>query len=170
MQPAISERSLVFCLRLAMAWTFLYAASHQVLNPNFSVVGFLDHTKTFHAVFAPLTAPGVAPIISYMVAYGHLLIGLSLLTGLLVRASASFGVLLMGLYWMAHLNFPYVSSPENFLVDKHVLFGLVLAYLVVRHAGHVFGLNAWVTKIAAVRRNALLSWLFSADRGPVPAE
>src|SRR5262245_4815822 len=99
MQP--SEERFIFLLRLLMAWTFLYAASHQVLVPSWSVSGFLGKTKTFHDLFAVFTTPTVAPIISLLVAYGHLLIGLSLLVGLLVRLSASFGIMLMLLYWMA---------------------------------------------------------------------
>jgi thiosulfate dehydrogenase (quinone) large subunit len=40
------EQALIVFFRLTMAWTFLYAASHEVLVPSFSVVGFLSHTKT----------------------------------------------------------------------------------------------------------------------------
>jgi hypothetical protein len=50
-----AERNLVLFFRLTMAWTFLYAASHQVFVPEFSVVGFLKTTKTFHDVFAIFT-------------------------------------------------------------------------------------------------------------------
>ena len=95
------ERALIVYFRLTMAWTFLYAASHQVFVPSFSVVGFLSHTKTWHNVFVVFTTPTMAPITTFLVEYGHLLIGLSLLTGLMVRVSASFGVLLMLIYWFA---------------------------------------------------------------------
>jgi len=61
-----------------MAWTFLYAASHQIFDPKFSVAGFLSHTKTFHDVYTVFTTPTVAPILTFLVSYGHLLIGLSL--------------------------------------------------------------------------------------------
>ena len=33
------ERSLIVYFRLAMGWTFLYAASHQVFDANWTVVG-----------------------------------------------------------------------------------------------------------------------------------
>ena len=54
------ERAFVVFFRLAMAWTFLYAASHQVFDPKWSVVGFLSHTKTFHNLFAVFTTPAMA--------------------------------------------------------------------------------------------------------------
>ena len=93
-----------------MGWTFLYAASHQVFVPGWSIAGFLNRTKTFHDFFAFFTTPEVEPIVSFLVSYGHLLIGLSLIFGLFVRVSASFGILLMILYWMAHMDFPYIET------------------------------------------------------------
>src|SRR5690348_2444734 len=73
-----TERAFILFFRLAMAWTFLYSASHQIFVPDWSVAGFLSHTKTFHDVYAPFTAPSVAPALTFLVGYGHLLIGLSL--------------------------------------------------------------------------------------------
>src|ERR1700726_3677538 len=99
------DRSIILFFRLAMAWTFLYAASHQVFDPKFSVAGFLSHTKTFHDVYTVFTTPTAAPILTFLVSYGHLLIGLSLAVGLLVRVSASFGIMLGLMYWTAHMDF-----------------------------------------------------------------
>src|ERR1700693_2001856 len=99
------ERSLIVYFRLAMGWTFLYAPSHQFFDSSFTVAEFLSHTKTFHDAYAVFTTPAYAPIVTFLVGYGHLLIGLSLLSGLMVRVSASFGILLMLVYWTAHMDF-----------------------------------------------------------------
>lgn len=136
-----------------MAWTFLYAASHQVFVPEFSVVGFLSHTKTFHNLFVVFTTPTMAPVTTILVEYGHLLIGLSLLTGLMVRVSASFGVLLMGIYWMAHMDWPFIENTNNLIVDYHLVYGGVLVYLIVKRAGHVFGLDAWAENLDVVKQH-----------------
>jgi thiosulfate dehydrogenase [quinone] large subunit len=146
-----STRTLIFLLRLSMAWTFLYAASHQVFVPGWSVVGFLGHTKTFHGLFSVFTGPVVAPVISFLVSYGHLLIGLSLLAGLLVRISSVFGIALMLLYWMAHMDFPYISNTNNFLVDEHIIDALVLGLLIATHAGHIWGLDGWAARQQSVK-------------------
>jgi thiosulfate dehydrogenase [quinone] large subunit len=143
-----TERALIVFFRLAMAWTFLYAASHQIFDPSFSIVGFLSHTKTFHDFYAPFTNPAVAPFVTFLVAYGHLLIGLSLLFGLMTRVSAAFGAALMLVYWTAHMDFPYVTDTNNFLLDSHVVYAGVLIYLIVKHAGHVWGLDGWVEKLS----------------------
>lgn len=155
---SIAERSLIFLLRMAMAWTFLYAASHQVFVSGFSVTGFLGSAKTFHGFFEYFSGPIVAPVITFLVAYGHLLIGLSLLTGLMVRVSAAFGIGMMLMYWMAHMDFPYISNTNNFLVDEHIVFALVLGLLIVVRAGHIWGLDTWASHQSVVKDNKPLGW------------
>jgi len=156
-----AENALIVYFRLTMAWTFLNAASHQVFVPGWSVVGFLDHTKTFHDLFAVFATPTIAPITTFLVEYGHLLIGLSLLTGLLVRVSAAFGILLMIVYWMAHMDWPFIENSNNFIVDYHLVYAGVMAYLIVKHAGHVWGLDAWFERTSFVREHPGLRPLFA---------
>ena len=158
MNYSSAERPLIFLLRLALGWTFLYAASHQVFVPGWTASGFLEHTKTFHNFFTIFTAPSIAPVVSFLVAYGHLLIGLSLIFGLMVRVSSAFGIMLMLLYWMAHMDFPYISDQNNFIVDYHIVNALVLGLLIVKHAGHVWGLDALAEKTPAVNKNGVLHW------------
>ena len=141
-----SERALILFFRLAMAWIFLYAASHQVFVPGWSVTGFLNATKTFHPLYAHLAGPGIAAVLTFLVEYGHLLIGLSLLTGLLVRVSSVFGIMLMLVYWTAHMDFPYISNTTNFLIDEHIVYAGVLIFLIVKHAGRVWGLDGLVER------------------------
>jgi thiosulfate dehydrogenase (quinone) large subunit len=152
---------LIIFFRLAMAWTFLYASSHQVFVSGWTVAGFLNSTKTFHGVYSLFTGPTIAPILTFLVAYGHLLIGLSLLFGLMVRVSAGFGIALMLLYWTAHMDFPYISDTNNFLLDEHIVYAGVLVYLIVKHAGHVWGLDGWAEKLSFVEGNSNLKPLFN---------
>jgi thiosulfate dehydrogenase (quinone) large subunit len=155
------EKPLIVFFRLTMAWTFLYAASHQVFDPNFTVVGFLKTTKTFHELFSVFTTPTMAPITTFFVEYGHLLIGLSLLVGLMVRVSASFGVLLMLIYWMAHMDWPYIENKNNFIIDYHIVYAGVLIYLIAMRAGHVWGLDGWAEKSSLVEDRPILRWCFA---------
>jgi thiosulfate dehydrogenase (quinone) large subunit len=150
------EKGFIVCFRLAMAWTFLYAASHQIFDPNWSVAVFLSHTKTFHELYAVFTTPTWAPIITVLVEYGHLLIGLSLLVGLMVRVSASFGVLLMVMYWTAHMDFPYIENTNNFILDYHLVYAGVLVYLIVKRAGHVWGLDGWAQDLPWLQQHPRL--------------
>ncbi len=149
------EQAIIVFLRVAIGWTFLYAAIHHLGDDKF-VVGFLSKTKTFHDVYAPLTSPAIAPVFTFFVEYGHLLIGLSLISGLLVRVSAPFGIMLMLLYWTAHMNFPYIDNPNNFLLDYHVVYAVMLVYLMVKRAGHVWGLDALIEELEFVERHPRL--------------
>jgi len=150
------EKGLILYFRFVMAWTFLYAASHQVFVPDWTVVGFLNHTKTFHDVFVVFTTPTMAPITTFLVEYGHLLIGLSLLTGLMVRVSASFGILLMVIYWFAHMDWPFIENSNNFIIDFHLVYAGVLTYLIVKRAGLVYGLDGWLENLQFFRQHPAL--------------
>ena len=152
------EKGLLVFFRLALGWTFLWAAIHHFGDNEF-VPGFLSHTKTFNAIYAPMTTPGIAGPLTFLVEYGHLLIGLSLISGLLVRASAPFAILMMVLYWTAHMDFPYIENPNNFLIDYHLVYAGVLIVLIMKRAGHLFGLDAWAAEQPAVQGNGALRWL-----------
>ncbi|MGV8954247.1 MAG: DoxX family membrane protein [Cypionkella sp.] len=160
MTTTLDQRFLL-ALRLLLAWTFLYAASHQVFDPAFSIVGFLTHTKTFNGLFMLFTGPQIAPVVSFLVAYGHLAIGLSLLSGLLVRISAPVGAAILMFYWMAHMDFPFISDTNNFLVDFHVIYAVVLVYLAVKGAGRIYGLDGWLAQQQFVLGNPSLKTIFA---------
>lgn len=140
------DRSVIFILRILMGWTFLYAGAWQIWD-NFDTAGFLNHVVTFHAFFSIFAQPAVLPLTDVMVKWGHLLIGLSLLSGLLVRVSGPFGVLLMITYYFAHMKFPYIEEPVNFLVDYHLVYATVIVWLVAHRAGHVWGLDGLVERL-----------------------
>jgi uncharacterized membrane protein YphA (DoxX/SURF4 family) len=112
MTQSSAERCFILTFRLLMAWTFLYAASHQVFNPKFSAAVFLNQTKTFHDIYAVFSTPTIDPVLTFLVSYGHLLIGLSLLVGLMVRVSAAFGVALLLMYWTAHMDWPFIKQEQ----------------------------------------------------------
>jgi thiosulfate dehydrogenase (quinone) large subunit len=150
------ERAFIVFFRVCMGWTFLYAASHQVFDPSWSVVGFLTHTKTFHDLFSIFTTPLMAPTTTFLVEYGHLLIGLSLVFGLLVRVSASFGIMLMLIYWMAHMDWPFIENKNNLILDYHIVYAGVLGYLIVKRAGHVFGLDGLLDRHRYAERYPIL--------------
>jgi thiosulfate dehydrogenase (quinone) large subunit len=151
------QRNLILFFRVAMGWVFLYAGFTQIfIEPNWTAASFLAHTKTFHDIYGPLATSSLMPLIDFCVKWGHLLIGLSLVSGLMIRVSGPFGILLMLVYWTAHLDFPYVSSPLNFLLDEHIVYASMIVYLMSVRAGHVFGLDAIAEKIDLIGHNPFL--------------
>lgn len=156
-----TERTFLLVFRLLMAWTFLYAASHQIFNPKFSAVGFLSNTKTFHSVYTLIARPAFDPVLTFLVSYGHLLIGLSLLFGFMVRVSGIAGTVLLMLYWTAHMDWPYIENRNNLIVDYHIVYSVVLLYLVAKSAGHVWGLDAIAKDMPLFRKHPALHALVS---------
>jgi len=171
-----SERIFIFVFRIFAGWLFFYAAwSDELLLPAWTETHFLQvirKTNVFHSWFMMLTAPNVVPVAANLVMYGHLLLGLSLLSGLMVRVSACFGILAMVLYWIAGIQIPdlvvlnhtglevplvliyrLVIYIGGTVFDLHILWCVILVYLIAARAGHVWGLDAWVVKtIPSARR------------------
>jgi thiosulfate dehydrogenase (quinone) large subunit len=54
---------------------------------------------------------------------------LSLIFGLMVRASAPFAVLLTLLYWTAHMDCLFIDNVNNLMIDEHLINAMVLGYL-----------------------------------------
>ncbi len=134
----------------ASAWpgrSFVYAGIWQI-QTNFDAGDFLEETKTFHSFFMLFAAPSLLPYANFLVHWGHLLIGLSLLAGLLVRISSVFGLLLLITYYFAHVDFPYVEGNVNFIMDYHLVYAGAMVYLIVMRAGHVWGLDGWLEREA----------------------
>ena len=125
-------------------------ASIQLVMGDTEVVPFDMGT------FGSRTTPTMAPVTTFLVEYGHLLIGLSLLFGLMVRVSAAFGVMLMIIYWFAHTDWPFIENKNNLIIDFHLVYAGVLVYLIVKRAGHVYGLDSWVENLKFIKQHPSL--------------
>ena len=155
------DKGIILVLRVLVGWTFLYAGSWQVLQ-NASAAGFLSHIVTFHNFFAYFGTPEVLPYTSFLMKWGHLLIGLSLVTGCLVRVSGPFAILLMVTYHFAHMDWPFIEDHNNLFVDYHLVYATIVVYLMVHRAGHVFGIDALVDRFfPAVSHNSVLKPVFA---------
>jgi len=106
-----------------------------------------------------LAMPTIDPVLTFLVSYGHLLIGLSLLVGLMVRVSAAFGVALLLMYWTAHMDWPFIENTNNFIVDYHIVYATLCVYLIAKRAGHVWGLDGWVEKLSFIEQRPSLRFL-----------
>jgi len=79
----------------------------------------------------------------------------------MVRVSTLSGIALLMMYWTAHMDFPFIENKNNFLLDYHVVYSAVLAYLYYRRAGHVWGLDALIEKLSFVEDHPKLRPLFA---------
>lgn len=165
MSETTSQKVIVLALRVMLGWVFLYAGTRQIfLIDNWSAAGFLKDPKTFADFYTLFAAPGLVPYVSFLVKWGHLLIGLSLISGFMVRISSSFGALLIMLYYFPRMEFPYVSGVNQFIVEYHLVYAVVLVYLGAVKAGRIWGLEGYLDRLpvigALLRRHPQLQPIF----------
>lgn len=133
-------------LRLVMGWMFFYAGITKVINPGWSAGGYLKGAKNLVWFYGWLTTPAILPYINFINEWGLTLLGISLILGVAIRYSTVAGSLLMLLYYLVILDFPYPDK-NSFLVDQHIIFILALTTLAAFKAGQVWGLEAWYNKL-----------------------
>src|SRR6516165_8352598 len=152
------ERPFRFVFRMTAGSLFLHASlADEILNPRFVETHFIpvvNQAGPFHPFFSIFADPALAPIIGPLVPYGHLLIGLSLLTGLMVRISGSVGFVLLMFYLLVGIQTPDLNVVNHSAVvipiiltyridifagtilgDVHTVYCAILVYLIVGDAG-----------------------------------
>lgn len=132
----------MFVLRLTLGWLFFYAGITKVINPNWSAAGYLEGAKTFPALFNWFANASNIGWINFVNEWGLTLVGVSLISGLFVRWASLGGILLMILYYLPVLDFPYIAS-HSFLVDEHIIYLFSFAVLFTHDAGKYWGLDKY---------------------------
>ncbi|MBI2613393.1 MAG: DoxX family membrane protein [Candidatus Levybacteria bacterium] len=136
----------IFLLRISLGILFFYAGLTKILNPNWSASGYLKGAQTFSEFYNFLLQPAILPIINFINTWGLTLLGVSLLLGVAVRLSSRLGALLMLLYYIPILKFPYAGT-NSFLVDQHIIYIISLLLLGSAKAGRFWGLEKWCSSL-----------------------
>jgi thiosulfate dehydrogenase [quinone] large subunit len=132
--------TIIIILRIGMGWIFFYAGITKVFNPEWSAAFYLKDAKTFSEFFQFLLQPDILPIVNFLNVWGLTLIGVSLILGIFVRISAPLGALMMILYYLPELHFPYAGE-HSMIVDDHIIYAIIFVMLAVSNAGTKFGLD-----------------------------
>lgn len=134
----------LFLLRVGLGWLFLYAGLTKLLDPTWSAAGFLQGAKTLPDFYHWLASPENIAWVNVLNKMGLTLVGAGLITGTLTRYAASFGILIMALYFLPGLDFPYVQ--HGLLVDDHIVYIFALFVLLKYDAGRYYGLDKIIQK------------------------
>lgn len=134
-----SQTIALFLLRISTGWLFFYAGITKILNPAWSAEGYLTGAKTFPELFNFFLQPNILPLVNLANEWGLTLIGIALILGAFVRWASIAGILLMVLYYLPILDFPYPNT-HAYIVDEHVIYMFVLLALAVFNAGQAWGL------------------------------
>lgn len=136
----------IFLLRISLGILFFYAGITKVVNPNWSAAGYLKGAKTLPELYNFFLQPSVLPVVNFVNEWGLTLLGVSLLLGIFVRLSSKLGVLLMLLYYIPILEFPYIGT-HSFLVDEHIIYIFSLLVVGSAKAGRFLGLEKWCSSL-----------------------
>jgi thiosulfate dehydrogenase [quinone] large subunit len=108
-------------LRISIGWHFLFEGLLKVTNPDWSAAYFLNNAVgPFAPLFKGMAANSVLlGITDLLNEWGLILIGLSLMIGLLSRWACVGGMLLLGLYYLA--NPPFIGLGDGLMTEGNYL-------------------------------------------------
>ena len=138
-----TQKVSLLLLRVSSGWLFFWAGITKVLNPEWTAAGYLGGAKTFTSFFIWLSSPSILPIIDFLNEWGLTLLGVALILGIFVKLSSVLGALLMLLYYLPILDFPYPNA-HSYIVDEHIIYIFVLIFFWAINAGKYWGLDSFL--------------------------
>lgn len=128
----------VFGLRLAIGFLFLWAGYEKIeteLSGKYATTGFLKYAVSgpFATFFNGLAGN---PAVEYLLVYGELLIGVSIMFGIFTRVGGISGLLMNFLFWVSQL--PVQHNP---IVNDYVIYMFVFLAFVFMVPGRFLGLD-----------------------------
>lgn len=136
----------LFFLRIALGVLFFYAGVSKLLNPNWTAAGYLKGAQTLTPLYQWLASPQNIPWVNFLNEWGLTLIGIALILGIFVRFASVSGILMMILYYIPILKFPFAGS-NSFLIDQHIIYIFVLFLLISFNAGEFWGFENYFSKL-----------------------
>lgn len=154
------QLAVLVILRVAIGWHFLYEGIQKVSNPAWTSAPYLaDSQWILGDLFQWIAAtPSVLAVVDFLNAWGLTLIGLGLMLGCLGRVAAVSGIILLGLYYLAHPPFIGIETglptEGNYLfVDKNLVEMLALMVLTLFPTSQIIGLDRLI-RLWKVRRES----------------
>jgi len=155
--PSLSYSSLqlwsLVILRILIGWHFLYEGLLKLFNPYWSSVGYLIESKgIFSSLFISLAAsPSAVRVVDFLNIWGLILIGLSLILGLLTRISTILGMMLLLLYYLSQPPFIGLESAlptegSYLIVNKTLIEMAALLVLFVFPSSRLAGLDLFISR------------------------
>jgi thiosulfate dehydrogenase [quinone] large subunit len=134
----------VLALRLVMGWILFYAGITKLLDPAWSAEYLLVETGATSEPLAwlwRLMVPDWLWLVDPLNEWGETLIGLCFLLGAFVRIAAALGIVMMTLYYFAHLPLEW-----GFIIDFHIVYVLIMFGLAAFGAGRILGLDHYLER------------------------
>jgi len=151
-------------LRLGMGWIFFWAFIDKVFGFGFATAagkswlaggspttGFLNF-----AVKGPFSSfyHGLAgnPLVDVLFMAGLLFVGITLLSGIMVRLGSYTGIVMLLSFYTAG----FIPPANNPFLDEHMIYSLILAGFTIVGAGQWLGLGSWWGNRSWVKKYSIL--------------
>jgi len=157
----------IFALRMALGFVFLWAGYEKIvteLGGRFATTGFLSHVSGPFAFL--FTGMAGNPAVEYLLVYGELLIGISLMLGIFTRVGAISGALMTALLYLSTLpamTAGFTGSYFDFLMSKNAVVSYYIVYILIFVAflflvtGRFLGLDGLLQKSGFVQRRPMMN-------------
>ncbi|HYM39521.1 MAG TPA: DoxX family protein [Thermoplasmata archaeon] len=162
----------IFALRLALGFMFLYGGYEKIeteLGGKLATSGFLSHVGGPIAFLFTSMSGNLA--VEYLLVYGELLIGISLIFGVATRVGGVSGALVSALLYLSTLPamskgftgsyFSFLLS-SNALVSQYVIYILLFVAFVFLVPGRFLGFDGILQNLGFVERRPLLKRIVTA--------
>ncbi len=156
-------------LRVALGFMFLYGGYEKIiteLGGNMATKGFLAHVAgPLAGVFTSMSGN---PAVEYLLVYGELLVGLSLVLGVVTRVGGVSGFLISILLYLSTLpampatytgGYLNYLLTHNALINEYIIFALVFVAFVFLVPGRFFGIDGILQNSGFVQRRPILARL-----------
>lgn len=140
-------------LRVAIGWHFLFEGISKLFTPGWTSADFLQLSNwAFSGLFHWIAdTPAVLGVADFIVIWGMIVIGLTLMLGFFERIAAGAGMFLLILFWLANppltgLDFGIPREGNYLVVDKNLVEFFALLILLLFPTGKYFGLANFFEK------------------------
>lgn len=138
----------LIALRLFIGWHLLYEGIVKLWSPNWSSAGYLNDSAGFFKEYFFWLAgnESVLKIADILNIWGLILIGLSLIVGLLTRWALVGGIVLLGFYYLSHpplleTSYALPSEGSYLFVNKNLIELTAMLVLLVFPTSRILGLD-----------------------------
>lgn len=142
------QSSILFILRIAIGWHFLYEGITKLLTPDWSSATYLNLSRWILGDFFNWIAanPDILKIVDFLNIWGLIFIGLGLIFGIFTRIASISGMFLLLLYYVANppfigYDFGVPTEGNYLIVDKNFVEFVALGVLTFFPASKEFSID-----------------------------
>jgi thiosulfate dehydrogenase [quinone] large subunit len=141
-----TQKNILILMRLLIGWHFLYEGVIKLYNPLWTSQGYLASSEgPFAGIFQWMATGGIVSAIDTINIAILMIVGLTLIAGIMEKWGAALGAFLLILYYLSHPALPGLNpGPAEgtyFIINKNLIEAAALGVLYAFPTAHLFGLK-----------------------------